>query len=300
MSVVRPKKDRLKEQSEHPGQEKFKIFYKDPEKGRVTVRTFWAAGDAGAETELEIFRRKNALVCPDDAKEYFYGQSGGYIHDLGNGMEEEFDSMDDSMRRNRKEPLAERVADFFMPAVWWLRDVRCALKDFWYWFRHYDMRTNKSHQRFESWSLDSAVLDMLEFNIPLIMESKNGVPNEFCVMARKKLHEGEPDFDLDRSFRINPNPDDRTEMPVAEKLWKEELERMLLHIRLYRYYSGYGVVGPEDGPEYAEIARLYSRTLPYKPGTDRDIDFQKAHELTQREWNEIWKWMARYGQMLWT
>ena len=297
MGILRSRKERLQEQAEHPGQNKYRIFYKDQTGKRVQVSVFWASDASAAKTELDVFLKKNALVNPDDCREYFYGSSGGIICDRGNGMEEEFDDFGESMQED--ETLLEKIKYFFMPVVWKLRDIRYAFADFWYWFRHYDMRTNRSHQRSESWNLDSAVLDMLEFNIPIIMRDKNGVPNEFCVRARAKLHEGETGFDVSGSFRTNPNSSD-TEMELASKMWDEELGRMLLHIRLYRYYSDYGISDGENDPAYVEIDRKYKDTIPYVPGTDSEIDYAKAGELIQREWRAIWEWMTEYGQSLWT
>lgn len=297
MGLIRSRKERLAEEAEHPGLSKYRIFWKDGSGRKVTAEVFWAKDDDAAKTELDVFLRRNQLVDPDDARQYFYGSVGGIICDRGNGMEEEFDDFGESMRE--RESVWEKIRMSFMPAYWWLRDVKYAFADFWFWFRHYDKRTNRSHQRCESWNLDSAVLDMLEFNIPIIIRDKNGVPNDFCVRAREKIHENDANFDSDASFRANPNPSGR-EMELAAAMWNEELERVLLHIRLYGYYSSYGAVSEMDGPEYAEIDRKYKSTIPYKDGTDAQIDYRKMGEMTQNEWNSIWDWWKQFGQSCWT
>ena len=299
MGIVRSRKDRLKEQAEHAGKEHYKIFYKDQSGNKITVFDFWAENKDKARDELEVYKMKKRLVDPDDAREYFYSGVGGWISDLGNGMEEEFDDMESMMHRDMStESVWEKICDFFRSAKWWLRDMKYAFADFWFWYRHYDKRTNKSHMRSESWNLDSTLLDMLEFNIPIIIEDKNGVPNDFCVMARKKLHENDENFDIEKSLRANPNSNDE-ELKLAEEMWNEELGRCLLHIRLYRYYSDHGMVDASE-KEYVEIDKQYKDTIPYVPGTDKEIDYLKISGMIQREWNAIWDWWKKYGQMCWT
>ena len=299
MGIVRSRQDRLKEQAEHAGKDHYKIYYKDGSGNKVAVFDFWAEDKNKARDELEVYKMKKRLVDPDDAKEYFYGRVGGWISDLGNGMEEEFDDMESMMHRDMStESVWEKICDFFRPAKWWLRDMKYAFVDFWFWYRHYDKRTNKSHMRSESWNLDSTLLDALEFNIPIIIADKNGVPNDFCVTARRKLHENDANFDIEKSLRANPNSNEE-ELALAEKMWNEELERCLQHIRLYRYYSDHGIVDPSD-KEYAEIDRLYGNTIPYVSGTDKEIDYPKISDMVQREWNAIWDWWKKYGQMCWT
>ena len=297
MGIIRSKKDRIKEQAEHAGLSKYRIFSKEENSRKVTAEIFWAKDDQDAASRLELFIQKNRLVNPVDEKQYFYGSAGGVIHDLGNGMEEEFDDMRESFRFD-DETWLEKVKAFFMSFKWKFDDFKSMVKDFWFWFRHYDRRSGKSRQRYESWSLDSAVLDMLEFNIPLIMADKNGVPGDFCAMAKARS----AGMTLDaakNAYNAGVSSSDE-EIKLGKELWNEELGRVLLHIRLYRYYANYGIVGKEDGGEYAKIDEEYSKTMPYKPGTDKDIDYTKLHELTQTEWEFVWDWWKKYGQMCWT
>lgn len=294
MPVVRSKKDRLKEQAEHPGQEHYKIFYKDGDK-KVEVFDFWAATEQQALDELEIYRKKQELVCPTDAKTYYYGRKGGIITDLGNGMERESDGFGEGFLDD--DTAWEKITGIFWKTAWWFRDLKYAFVDFWFWFRHYDMRTNKSHNRSESWNIDSHILDDIEFNIPRLIESKQGVPTEFCCKARAKLHENEPGFDVEKSYRANPNSSD-DELSLASELWTAELNALLLHVRLYRFYEDHGLVDDRD-PAYVSIEKEYGHTIPYKPGTDKSIDYEELFKLTGREWSEIWKWWAKYGRCCW-
>ena len=288
MGLIRTRQERLKEQAEHDGKDHYRIFYKDGKK-KVQVSDFWAEDRHAALAELEIYKKKRALVDPDDSREYFYGTKGGFITDAGNGLEEEHDDMVQWLGFDEKETFLEKAKIAGMRIWQKLRDIRYAVEDFWFFFRHYSMQSNKSHNRSESWSLDSHILDDIEFNVPRIKADKHGVPTEFCERAREKM----------KGTRVgNVNPSDE-EMDVGKKLLDEELDRLLLSVRLYRYYEGYGMIDERD-KAYVAIDKEYRKTLPYFPGTDKDLDYAELSRLKQAEWHKIWKWMDEYGQMLWT
>ena len=296
--VVMTSKQRAAAQAAHPGQSHYRIFYKDGGR-KVQVSDFWAKDDAEAYATLEVYRKQRALVDPDDRREYFYGGKGGYIVGLGNGLEEVFDEPRSWLLSDSDEGFWERLWD--VVSSWPARQCEKAkyfAKDLWFWLRHYDSRNNRSHDRSESWSLDSHVLADLKFNVPLIKADKHGVPNEFCIRARAKMHEGEDGFDARASYSQCPNSSSQ-ELELGERLWNEELDRLMLHIRLFEYYDGSGIIDESD-PAEREIARNYSQTLPVKPGTDGELDYSRLHELVQGEWKAIWKWMEQYGRMLWT
>ena len=299
MGTVKTKQDHQKERAAHVGKTHYKIFYKDKSGNKITVFDFWSKNKDTAQEELEVYKMKKRLVDPDDTHEYFYGSVGEWVLDLGNGTIAEFDDMESMMHHDRSnESTWEKICDFFRPVKWWVRDMKCALVDFWFWYKHYDKRTNKSHMRSESWNLDSTLLDMLEFNIPIIIDDQNGVPNDFCTMARKKLRANVGNSDTKKQTHTNPNSDDE-ELKLAKEMWNDELRKCLLHIRLYRYYSDNGVVDPSN-KDYVEIDKLYKDTIPYVPSTDKEIDYSKMSGIIQHEWNAIWDWWKKYGQMCWT
>ena len=261
------------------------------------MRSMVSTSTAKEESPFSADCRSPMLVNPNDESEYFYTGKNGYMVAREDGMLEVMDDLFGDLR-DEKESLWERFKTKCWRIKEWFKDMKYAFKDFWFWFRHYDKDTNKSHQRFESWNLDGAILDMIEFNVPIIIEDKNGVPNEFCLLARQKAHEKDPSYDAVAAFRKNPNPS-ADELKTAEDMWNEELNRFLTHVRLYRYYEGYGVFDEND-PAMAEIDKAYKDTIPTMPGTDGELDYMKLHEMTQSEWRAIWRWMSKHGQSLWT
>jgi len=299
MGKIVTKKQLAQESADHPGQRKYRLYRKLADGSKEFVRDFWASGDAAAAEKVEIHRSRMKLVDPASDAEYFWAYDGRHAVDRGDGTVEIFDSLADAVLADgREESLWERFKTWCWLAKERAKDLRYAFSDFWFWYRHYDMRTNKSHQRFESWNLDGALLDMIEFNVPIIMRDQAGVPNEFCLAARAKAHEDEAGFDAEKSYSANPSSS-KSEMEAASRMWKAELEALLRHVRLYRYYSDWGAFDEKD-EAMAALDKEYRKTIPTLPGTDGEIDMKAVYGLAQAEWRAVWEWISRYGQNLWT
>ena len=292
------KKELAAEQAAHPGQSRYRIYKKTPDGKAVDVNVFWARSAADAFTQLEIYKRKIKLIDPNDTSEYFYTGRQDIALDLGNGMVQLFDSMESMIVEGggEKNTFLENLRD-----IWWcikrrLSRIVQAFFDLLYWLKHYEMESGKSRQRFESWNLDKTILDMLEFNVPIIIKNKNGIPNEFCEAAKKKVREKNT-LSVAASFGKNPNLN-CDEFKIAEDMWNDELNRFLTHIRLYRYYESYGTFDKKD-LAMVELDKIYKDTIPTMPGTDGELDYTRLHEMTQSEWRAIWRWISKYGQSLW-
>ena len=296
MGVIMSRKEQMAETAAHPGLNHYRIFYKEGEKS-VTAKKFWARDDAAAKAELDAFVSGMKLVRPDDSREYFYGTTGYYLEDRGNGMVECFDDIREQFASwGREDTVWDRLALPFRRIWWKCGDLKHALEDFWYYLRNYSVRSGSSHQRYEQWNLYSSILDSLEFNLPRLKAGKQGVATEFCIMARKRLHEGDDGFDAEKDYAARPNSSDE-EMRLAIELFDAELDSLLLHVRLYRFYSEHGIAG--DTPEEKAIEAEYGKTIPYVPGTDGGIDYARLRDMTQAEWDAIWDWMKKWGETLW-
>ena len=80
-------------------------------------------------------------------------------------------------------------------------------------------------------------------------------------------------------------------------LYDEELDKIYLYVRLYSYYSDFGIVRKGD-TAMEEIERDYKKTMPYIPGTYYDIDYKKLDVLERTYWNKIWAWIQKHGHLL--
>lgn len=283
--------------SRHAGKNKFEIFHKDG--GRAVVDfTFCAATREDALDELELFKQKQQLVAPSAETEYFYREVDNHIvvhedgtYTVGCGLMDVIDF------GREKESCWEKAKNFFMSISWKMRDIKYMLYDVIFWFGHYDMKTNHGEERADCWNIDGMITRKLLFNIPRMIKSLHGCPSKYTAEAIVKTRsEKGQQITLEQAYKINANDE---EMNMAMAAWKADLEKLVLYIRLYKYYNAMGIVGKEDGPEMEKIDKEYRNTLPVMPGTDNELDHIKCEELTQKYWELYCDHWKTIGRMCW-
>lgn len=179
----------------------------------------------------------------------------------------------------------KRLTEKFLDAWYFLRDVVYFIKT-----RH-DYR--------ECWSLDDHFINDLAFNLPLIKKFKCGVPTLFYGKAARILHKDEKDFDEKKYLDANPQLDEKGLEELANKIFDEELDKCILYVNLYKYYSNYGIVDKKN-PEEVAFDKKWAKTIPYIPGTYKKIDFTKLDQLTKNNWNALMNWCKENLQCCWT
>lgn len=256
---------------------------------KITMKKFWGKSDADAQEEL-----KKYVKIANKQYKYYWGTAEGYVeHDSKTKKDIYFDSMEEmheAWQKSQKwyQNLWFNITYYFSKVT----DIRYTIKDIWYWFR-------TKHNRNESWSLDSHIIEDILHNVPIMIENLHGWPTYFSLEAVKEKHKDDPSFDVEKAFNADPNLcwkekcDER-----ALELWKEKLNELLLSARLYAYYSDYGIVNDKD-TEMAKIDKKYKSTIPYVPGTYKQIDYSRLEKLTTKNWNKIWDWIRIYGRNLW-
>ncbi len=166
--------------------------------------------------------------------------------------------------------------------------LRGMVDDFRFFARNYDTLSGKSHQRREVWNLDNAVLDILDFNLPRLSKRHSGVPNDFCEKARRRLKETRgPDGNVSKKT-----------MELADRLWREEIGKLHLYVRLYRFYAGFCLVDRRNLSE-SEFFERYKHTIPYLPGTFKELDYAKLAKLEERYWRLWIDQFRKIGRRLW-
>lgn len=268
------------EQEQHPNQTKYKIFEVDDGK-HIILEYFWKTTKSEAyQYLLEVREEMNrADIYFDKAYHAIHLNDDGTIavYDSLKEMLKDNDADEDDVEESPYE-IAKREKDAMM------RDIK-------FFINHYDHETCSSHMRSESWSLDSHILKDLEFNIPIIKEEANGVPQDYIDKACEMLHE-------DYEELVQNEESDRKMFDLAKKLWHEELDNMLHHIWLYEYYVDHGIISDNVPNEMKEFLKNYK--MPMEDGQYDVIDYMKTSDLAQAEWKAIWEWMTKYGQSLWT
>lgn len=283
--------------AEHHGRSQYQIFHKENGKD-VADFVFWASCRKDALDELEIFRQKQMLVSPSSETEYFYREinnhvvvqnDGSYL--VGTGI------LDIMAAEDEKETLLSKIKDFFSDIGRKAKDFRYTLRDIMFWFGHYDRRTSHGEEYGDCWSIDATVTRKILFNVPRMIRNLHGCPTSYTAKAVYETRTAKgARLTTEQAAKLQTTDE---EMSKAMAMWKADLEKLLLYIRLYKYYCEYGVIGPEDGPEMAAIDREYRKTLPVMPGTDGEIDYVKCEELTQKYWELYCDHWKEIGRMCW-
>lgn len=184
----------------------------------------------------------------------------------------------------------EEVKDFF---VYWLVDRP---KDFYYWLRDLKYLLKNKEAYSNQWNLDYHLLESIERNVPSLI--KNSYALAFIDDAILQLHGNEPEFDLDKFHRDNCMGYPKEVEELAVKIQNEEYNKLLLYVKLYKYYAAFGDID-FDNPDEVAFDKEWRHTLPIKPGTYDEIsDIKKMTSLAQEYWNKTWEWVKKHGQKL--
>ena len=291
MRLKMTKAELAAEQAAHPGLTKYETFR--VESGVQALDGYFWAKDED-EARAEFLRRYPDGLKPG-SNAYFseayrskVGKAGSDVVDVADSFETRLfavgivDEDEDEDEDEDGEDYDEGPAD---------PDARAlAVGDIGYFIEHYDPESRSSNSRTESWSLDQHILGDIEFNVPIIIRTKNGVPDRFCQEAKKQLgcESGESGECDDEALRL------------AEDMWNGELWKLLGHVWTYEFFSVFGIMDGKWPTDKTIYLSKKKDLLPYKPGMYRELDYAKLSEMAQAEWNAIWKWMAEYGQSLWT
>lgn len=246
----------------------YKIYFIDSEGKHQTVYKFWAKDDNFAYRILNKFKKLNKHT----GVEYFYSSSGYFINCNG----ERFDSLyDGCFSKREKESLFKEIFYFTYRLTGKIKNLLFEIKDIFYYIKN-------KHSIRETWSIDKHMLQDLKFNLKKLAKNHHGVPQ----------------FIIDRIKKDSNCKNDDTLMELASKEWTRELLKLRNNIMLYFYYDNYGIIDENDS-EMAIIDAAYRKTIPYKPGTYKEINYIKLSKLQKKYWNEIWNWIKEYGESLW-
>lgn len=186
--------------------------------------------------------------------------------------------------------LWEEVKDFFVD--WFINRP----KDLYYWLRDLAYLLKNKEAYSNQWNLDYHLLDSIERNVPSLI--KNSYALAFINEAIIQIHGNDPGFDLDTFHKDNYAGYPKEVEDLAIKIQNEEYNKLLLYVKLYKYYAAFGDID-FDKPDEVAFDKEWRHTLPIKPGTYDEIsDHKKMMSLVQEYWDKIWDWMKAYGQKL--
>ena len=264
----------------------YSIFKLDDNNEKVTLHVFEAESDDKAHEVLKKYKLDH-----QDGIKYYYMETGRFVDADG----KRYDTLEDLMNSDQeKKSVLSKIWDHI---TYIQSEAARMASDLRHWIKNLIHFINSKHQTDEYWSLDCHLIDDLEYNIPRLIENKHGVPQKFCEKARSIIHKDESQFDVKKSFESNPNSTGK-ELELAFKLWDDELNALLLHVKLYKFSSNFGDVDKNNKDELS-FYNMWKHTIPYKLGTFKELDYKKLNDLENQHWNAIWDWIKTNGRDLW-
>lgn len=245
---------------------------------KVILKTFYAEDDAAALKYLKDYKKIAN-------KEYTY-----YFDDNKEDLFEKW------RKKNKMKAWYSKVWDAisFSFCNWFFYKPR----DLYYWMKDVVHWLRTKHNRDEYWSLDYHVLDDIVFNLEILKAHIHGVAQPFIELAIKERNKDDPNFDLDAYLKKTNYGGTKEDVDLAIELMKREFDNQILNIRLYNYYSSYGVVSDND-EAMKKIAEQYEKTLPYLPGRYKSFDYDKLNAMIEEQWNKICDWNKKHLRMCW-
>lgn len=131
------------------------------------------------------------------------------------------------------------------------------------------------------------LLNIVELNILELFEYEP--PYRFLFKARKILNKNKK---IDSIFFINLHFSD-SEIKLADELWQTELSKLLMYIKLYKYYS---LSTNLTKDEYKYIETKLEHEIPTIPGKYNKLDYDKLNSLSNLYWKRILSWLSEFGQ----
>lgn len=252
----------------------------------VTMVKFYAKDDESAYKYLQEY--KKAANC---AYDYYYDKCNTFSVTDRKGNTHEFEDILEAIDFN------ENSISWYKKAFNWLAlnlelYLTCYLKDAMYQLKtNWHLLKNK-HQVHEYWDLSGHILNDIKWNVPIINNCRYAISKCYIDKAICELHKDDKDFDINAWNSSHNFSYTDEEEALALKLQQESRNKLLNHIKLYEYYSNFGVTDDK------EFDAKWHHTLPIKKGTYDEFEQDKLDKLIERHWNAIWEWMRKEGNSL--
>jgi hypothetical protein len=148
--------------------------------------------------------------------------------------------------------------------------VKIFIKDLIYYIKNYNFECGGSHNRTEWYCLIDHIMSDLKYNIPIMLKDGHSYCSEFNKMED----------------------------------WRDCLLDFLLLMQEYDFYDKYMLPKTCDsyykqfGHKFIQNHNRLVNSIPYYEYS-YDINYAKAYELQEKNWNDICQWFMKYGRNLW-
>lgn len=162
------------------------------------------------------------------------------------------------------------------------------IMDIWYELKYaYERVVNKYDSR-TWWNIDISLLDMVEKNTLILMEKSHGCPNAYLNKAMKILNPELTDEEINNTYSH-----DNVQYDLANSLWKNDLNKLVIMCRLKKYYDNLGIMEDYSGYEDKKIFKI-----PYKEFS-KEIDFDELDRLSEDNYNALMDFIKQHLREMW-
>jgi len=273
---------------------RYKLVEIDPEtnyKSREIIR-FNAEDDDGAELYRKAYLIEKDNDANPDLVKWERCLPSTTVNEDGTKTYHE-DLFDDL---HSKTSLKDKVVDFF---ECWLIDKP---KDAWRAWKNRRFLLKHEYPQWAEWSFDSYLLKTITEILPRLAADSHGVNNCFITAAAKEMFGDSWKEELDKIDGVYFSDDSiaaekrRKVDELAASLMKSTYKEIVLHAKLYEFYSNFGRTDDID------FDREWAHTIPFAEGSNREFTaegYKKMNEMAAEHWSKLWDMVKEYGQTFW-
>lgn len=256
-------------------------------KNKITMVKFYAEDNDEAQDYLAEYKK----VANKAYTYYIDTYSPLFIYDEVSKTTKKYDSHQQYIDLlNKNTPWWSKTWEWI---EWWLWEKWIdKLSSIKWWFADIIYFIKYKQYRKASWALDSYMIDTLQHNVKILLDTKHGISPVFIDEVRKEMHKDEKDFNIEEYDKTHYEVTEEEESRAVE-LQCKTLQQLLDAIEKYNYYFNHGVADNE------ETDKKLRSTLPLVKGSYDMLEYKKLYNMTMKQWNYIWDWMRKYGHTLW-
>lgn len=275
----------------------YRIFrVEEPEKGhycmkKITMMRIYAKDNNDAYSQLKDYIK----VANKEYKYYVEAWQPHIV--IRNGKKYVYDDLCDAWNNeNKSDSLYKKIYDE-ISLVCWKYFVRIP-KDIYYWFRDlcYLIKYKQTYQ--SSWNIDTALLDVMLHNIPILKKNKHCLSWEMLEKAILEKHKNDKKFDLKKFHEDHTQGYGEDIEKRSVELEHEMFDQLIKDIRIYKYLINDEYLLPidSDDKDLIELDKEIRPTLPLIKGSYDSYDYKKMNDMSIKTWNRIWETVRKYGR----
>lgn len=271
----------------------YKIYSRDDCGNEKLICKFYAKNDIEANRYLV----ENYInTCTGVKGTMYWGRWSPIRVMQDDGTVHTYESHREAVLGMKSKNVFKQIKDFILDNItYYLWDKP---KSLWYWAADIVFLLKNKIEQKAAWSFDYYIINEIEKVLPMLMENKHGINQKYLDDAILQLHGHEAGFSLEKYNKEHMSCYSKEDEDLAYEIMKNAYDDIILHCKLFRYYSGFGNLD-SDSIDAKEFESKWRHTLPIKDGSYDEFDYEKLAKLEEKEWNTIWDMMKEHGRTMW-